>query len=106
MKNNISSYADLDREEIRIRKKLLKQEEEIRIQLKRLPEEVVIASVKKTFSGFFNGGFRDTGGRIIRSLISSFFEKKKEEGEEQEDGIRSMVGNLIRNFINKNTSKE
>lgn len=105
--SNISSYADLEREEIRVRKRIKKQEEELRVRLKQLPEEVITIGISRTITTVLSGKLFSTGGKILRSVVSYFM--KNEDGEEKgtgKGGIKRILANIVESFINKNDAKE
>lgn len=104
--NSITCFADLEREEIRVKKRLRKQEEEIRVRLKQLPEEVVTIAVSQLVSAIINGGIAKTGGKIFRSVISRIFRNDGSNSESGRGGFRGMITNLIQSFMDKNASKE
>lgn len=110
MKNNIiSSYADLEREEIRVKKRLRKQEEELRGRLKKLPEELIIVGISRTITTVMSGKMLSTGGKILRSVMSYFFDKEdteKSEGDSGKGGIKKILSSIIQGFIHKNDGKE
>jgi hypothetical protein len=72
---NIVSYDDLVREEIRVKKRLTKQEEQIKVQLQTLPEEIVTTGVTKIVSGILSGNLFKSAFSIIKTLKISYLTK-------------------------------
>lgn len=99
MKNNytITCYADLEREETRVRKRLKKQEETLKLKLKTLPEEIVTAGITKIVTGIINGNIFKTLGSIIKVVVSAFSAKK--EGEGSGSGFMDIVKAVIKNKV-------
>ncbi len=67
----INNFSDLEREELRIKRRVKKQEESIKIQLKTLPEEIVTAGASKLITGVLSGNFLKTAVTIMKSVGSS-----------------------------------
>lgn len=103
--NNITCYKDLQREERRVKMRLKEQEETLRQQFKKLPEEIVVTGVTKVITSFTSGNIVNAGGKIIRSLISHYIEKSEGEGVIQ-NGIKKFITNLMNKFGNKDDDKE
>ncbi len=83
---SINSYADLDREELRVKKRLKKQEELIKLQLKTLPEEVVTVGITKLINGILSGNLFQQAGTVV-SLVKGLFQKKTDKsGDEESEG--------------------
>jgi len=72
MKTNytISKFEDLEREEIRVKKRLKKQEEVLKLQLKTLPEEIVTAGITKIVVGILNGDLFKSAISIVKTVGS------------------------------------
>ncbi len=91
---NIQSYADLEREEIRVKKRLKKQEEELKLKLRTLPEELVTTGVTKAVTGILNGDlFRAVSG--IFKIIKNVFANKEASGESG-NSVTDIIKNVIR----------
>lgn len=101
MKTNytITCYADLEREEVRVRKRLKKQEEDLKLKLKTLPEEIVTAGVTKIVTGIINGNIFKSIGSVIKVVVSAFSGKKEEEksGTGFMDIIKAVIKNKVAN---------
>ena len=99
MKSNytINCYADLEREELRVRKRLKKQEEALKLKLKTLPEEIVTTGITKLVTGLINGNIFKSIGSILRVVVSAF-SSKKEEGESS-SGFMDIVKAVIKNKV-------
>lgn len=109
MKNyNITCYADLEREEKRVRSRIRKQEEEILIRVKRLPEEILIAGITKMVSNIMNGNIVNSGMSILKSVGSYFFNKDKERPNEENKnkGFKGFIFDILKGIFNKNFSAE
>lgn len=105
-KNNtprITCYADLEREEMRVKKRIQKHEEELKVRLKQLPEEVVTIGVAKVVSGIVSGNFLKTGMKILKKILSYFFGKK--DGENASGGgsvFRNTMAQVFETYANRN----
>ncbi|MES2132789.1 MAG: hypothetical protein V4506_10580 [Bacteroidota bacterium] len=97
---SINSYADLDREEIRVRKRLKKQEEAIKLQLKTLPEEIVMAGITKLIAGIVSGNLFRSASSII-GVVKSAFSKKEESGESSGGGIMDLIKSVLKDKFSK-----
>jgi hypothetical protein len=101
---NITSYKDLQREEKQVKIRLKEQEESLRLQFKKLPEEIVVTGVTKVITSFTGDHLINSGGRILRSVVSHFLKNNGGENVFQ-NGIKTFIINLVNKFINK-TDKE
>jgi hypothetical protein len=110
MKNyNITCYADLEREEIRVKNRIKRQEEEILSRVKRLPEEILIAGITKTITNIMNGNMVKSGMSVLRTIGSYFFNNKKEETGNEENkskGIKGIIIDVLKDIFNKQFSTE
>lgn len=109
MKNyNITCYADLEREEKRVKGRIRKQEEEILKRVKQLPEEILIAGITKTIQSVINGNFMKSGMSVLKSVGSYFFRSKSEEEEKEDNqkGFKGVVMDLLKGYFNKSNSSE
>ena len=99
MNNNytIVSYDDLDREEIRIKKRIKKQEELIKVKLQTLPEEIIKTGVTKIVLGIINGNLFKSAFSIIKTVGSVVSEIKGEKSES--GGLMNMIKNLIKDKL-------
>lgn len=97
---SINSYADLDREEIRVKKRLKKQEEAIKLQLKSLPEEIVMAGITKLIAGIVSGNLFRSAGSVIK-IVKSVFSKKEEASESSGSGIMDLVKSVLKDKFSK-----
>ena len=61
--NSITRFSDLDREELRVKRRLKKTEELMRIQLKTMPEEIITTGITKIITQI-------TSGNLFRSTVS------------------------------------
>ena len=100
MKNNttITCYADLEREELRVRKRLKKQEAELQQRIKRLPEEIVTIGVTKAITGVISGNFMKTATSIFRNVVSYFFGKRENSGG---GFFKKIFADVVQNFSEK-----
>jgi hypothetical protein len=99
MKSNytINCYADLEREEIRVRKRLKKQEEDLKLKLKTLPEEIVTTGITRLVTGLISGNIFKSIGSILKVVVSAFSGKKDEE--KSGSGFMDIVKALIKNKV-------
>ena len=98
MKNNviITSFADLDREEIRVRKRIKKQEEEIKLKLKTLPEEIITTGITKIVTNILNGELFRSAISIIKTVGSAISGNK--EGSEK-GGILNLIKTIVKDRL-------
>lgn len=98
MKNNvtITSFADLDREEIRAKKRIRKQEEEIKLKLKTLPEEIVTTGITKIVTNILNGELFKSATSIIKTVGNVISNKK--EGSQQ-GGILNIIKTIVKDQL-------
>ena len=94
---NMISYDDLDREEIRVKKRIKKQEELIKVQLQTLPEEIIKTGVTKIILGIINGYLIKSAFSIIKTVGSAVSEIKGEKS--QSGGLMNMIKNLIKDKL-------
>lgn len=104
-KNNysINSYADLTREELRVKKRLKKQEELIKLKLRTLPEEIVTTGITKVINGILSGNLFQYAGNVV-SIVKGLFQKKDEssdEGASQGGGIMDILKTVLKNKFSK-----
>ena len=97
MKTNymITSFADLDREEIRVKKRVKKQEEEIKLKFKTLPEEIITTGVTKIISGTLNGDLFKSTFSIIKT-VGKLLSGGKSDDSSSGNGIMSIIKNIVR----------
>lgn len=102
MKNNttITCFADLDREETRVKKRIKKQEEALKIKFKSLPEEIVTTGITKLVTGIINGD-------VVRSIISivktigAVFTSSKNDKEGTGNGILNIIKTIVNDAVIK-----
>jgi predicted ATP-grasp superfamily ATP-dependent carboligase len=99
MKNNyhITCYRDLEREERLVMDRIKIQEQEIKAQFKKLPQELLITAINKTISSFTGGNILASGGKILQSVISYFIKNSMDENSEP----GKMVENLVIKVLDK-----
>ena len=99
MKNNtiITRFADLDREEIRVRKRIRKQEEDIKQRIKTLPEDIVAAGITKIVNSILNGEFFKSAISIIKSVGSVFSDSKKDDS--RKGGILNLIKTIVKDKL-------
>ena len=105
MKSNytIQNYSDLEREEIRVKRRLKKQEELIKVKLKTLPEEVVTAGITRVITGILSGDLFRSAGSVI-SMVKSFFKSKQEESDNSTGsggGLMDILKTVIKDKFSK-----
>ena len=69
----ITNAEELEREERRVIKRLKKQEAELAVRIKQLPEEVITVGVVKLVSGIVEGGALKSVINIIKKIGKSIF---------------------------------
>lgn len=94
---NINGFADLEREEIRVRKRIKKQEEALKIKLQTLPEEIVTTGVTKIVIGILNGDIFKSVASIIKTVGTIF--SSKEEGSSSGKNIVDLIKNVIKSKL-------
>lgn len=91
-KYNINSYSDLENEERRIKKRLISQEEVLKIKLKTLPEELVASGITKLVTDILNGEALRSVISVVKVIGSSFLGKSNEgEGSNVWGIIKSVI---------------
>ena len=93
---NISCFADLEREEIRVKKRLKKQEEVLKLKLQTLPEEIVTTGITKIITGIISGDFFKSAVSIIKT-VGSVFSGHKENESDTNGGIMGIIKNILKN---------
>lgn len=96
--NNINVFTDLEREEIRVKRRLKKQEEVIKLKLKTLPEEIVTTGITKIVSGIINGDLFKSAVTIVKTVggvISSNKEGKSSIG----GGILNVIKKIVKDKL-------
>ncbi len=96
---NITCYADLEKEEIRVRKRIAKLAPEIQIKLKQLPEEIVAFGITRMIKHIVSRGVFQSMASIIKAVKSYFFDKEKENTSEK--GSKNVFVDIIENAIRK-----
>ncbi len=111
MKNkyNINSYSDLEREELRVRKRLKKSEAEIQTRFKQLPEAIITTGITKLVTGIINGSFFHSATSIFQSLKAYFFNKKTQNTSEDESSsgknLKTILADALQTIISKAFNK-
>lgn len=100
MKTNytINEFSDLEREEIRVKRRLKKQEDAIKLKLKTLPEELVTTGITKIVSGILNGSFFKSAVSIVKTVGSAFSENKS-DNTSVGGGILSIIKKIIKDKV-------
>ena len=94
---NLVSYDDLDREEVRVKKRIKKQEELIKVKLQTLPEEIITTGVTKIVTGIISGNMLKSAFSMIKTVRSVVSEIKGEKSNS--GGLMSMIKNLIKDKL-------
>jgi len=105
---SINSYADLNREELRVKKRLKKQEELLKLKLKTLPEEIVTTGITKVITGILSGNLFQQAGNVV-SLVKGIFGKKdtsasstnEKEDDSNGGGLMDILKTAILNKFSK-----
>jgi hypothetical protein len=78
---NISTIEDLEREEVRVMRRIRKQEVELVSRMKQLPEEIVTAGAVKIISSVVEGSalrsIMNTVKKIGKNIISTIMDNPK-----------------------------
>ena len=100
MKTNytITEFSDLEREEIRIKRRLKKQEEVLKFKLKTLPEEVVTTGVTKVVAGILNGNLFKSAVSIAKT-VGAVISENKNDNSSFGGGILSIIKKIIKDKI-------
>lgn len=100
MKTNytINEFSDLEREEIRVKRRLKKQEDAIKLKLKTLPEELVTTGITKIVSGILNGSFFKSAVSIVKTVGSVLSENKSDDSSVG-GGILSIIKKIIKDKV-------
>ena len=91
----ITSFADLDREEIRVKKRIRKQEEAIKLKFKTLHEEIITTGVTKIISGTLNGNLFKSTFSIIKT-VGKLLSGGKSDGQNSGNGMLGIIKNIVR----------
>ncbi len=67
-KFTITNLAELEREELRVRKRLKKNEIELQKRIKQLPEELIVTGLSRIISGIAKGTVLNSILKIARKL--------------------------------------
>lgn len=67
-KFTITNLAELEREELRVRKRLKKNEIELQKRIKQLPEELIVTGLSRIISGIAKGTVLNSLLKIARKL--------------------------------------
>ena len=94
--NNINGFADLEREEIRVKRRLKKQEEVIKIKLKTLPEEIVTTGITKIVTGILSGDIFKSAVSIFKTVGSVLTGSKDEDSG---GGILSIIKKIVKDKL-------
>jgi hypothetical protein len=95
---NINEFADLEREEIRVKMRLKKQEEVIKLKLKTLPEEIVTTGITKIVTGILNGDIFKTASSIFKT-VGSVVTGGKEESSSFGGGILNIIKKIVKDKL-------
>ncbi len=100
MKTNytINEFSDLEREEIRVKRRLRKQEEAIKLKLKTLPEEVVTTGITKIVTGVLNGSFFKSAVSIAKT-VGSVLSENKNDNSSLGGGVLNIIKKIIKDKV-------
>lgn len=65
---NITSLAELEMEERKVRRRIKKQEAELILRVKKLPEEIISTAIVKLISGILEGNTVKSAINFIKKL--------------------------------------
>jgi len=78
---NITSLSDLQHEERKVRLRIKKQEAELMIRVKKLPEEIITTAIVKLVSGILQGNALKSvvnfAKKVGKNVLSSVFKEKE-----------------------------
>lgn len=99
MKTNysINGFGDLEREEIRVRNRLKKQEETLKLKLKSLPEEIVTTGITKIVTSILNGDIFRSALSVVKtvgSVISGIKDENSSGG-----GILNIIKKIVKDKL-------
>lgn len=95
---NITGFTDLEHEEIRVKRRLKKQEEAIKIKLKTLPEEIVTTGITKIVTGILSGEIFKSAISIFKT-VGSVISGDKNEDSNSGGGIIGIIKKIIKNKL-------
>lgn len=95
---NINSFSDLQQQEIRVRRRLKKQEEVLKERLKSLPEEIVTAGITSLIAGLLSGNIFKSAFSIFKTIGSAISESKKEHPESS-GNFFEILKNIIKSKL-------
>lgn len=98
--NSITRFSDLDREELRVKRRLKKTEELMRIQLKTMPEEILTTGITKIISQITSGNLFRSTISIIKNVGSSLV-GNKDNDDGNNKGVMQIIKNVIKDIILK-----
>lgn len=82
-KLSITNLAELERAELRVRKRLKKNEVELQKRIKQLPEEIIVTGLSRIISGIAKGAVLNSLLKIARKLgkdvLDNFFKRDVSE---------------------------
>ncbi len=99
MKTNysINGFGDLEREEIRVRNRLKKQEETLKLKLKSLPEEIVTTGITKIVTSILNGDIFRSALSIVKT-VGSIITNVKDENS-RGGGILNIIKKIVKDKL-------
>jgi len=78
----ITSLSDLEKEERKVRQRIKRQEAELLLRVKKLPEELVSAAIERTISGILGGNTFKSALNFIKKIgknvLSNLFKEAAE----------------------------
>ncbi len=95
---NINGFADLEREEIRVKRRLKKQEEVIKLKLKTLPEEIVTTGITKIITGILNGDIFKSAVSIVKT-VGTVISGNKEGESSLGGGILNVIKKIVKDKL-------
>jgi hypothetical protein len=96
--SNITCFSDLEREEMRVKKRVKKQEDAIKIKLQTLPEEIISIGISKAISGILSGNIFKSAVSVIKTVGSALIDNKKDESNSS-GGMIDIIKNFIKSKL-------
>lgn len=94
----ITGFTDLEREEIRVKRRLKKQEEVIKLKLNTLPEEIITTGISKIVTGILSGDIFKSAVSIVKT-VGSVISGNKNEDSSSGGGILGIIKKIVKDKL-------
>lgn len=98
--NSITRFSDLDREELRVKRRLKKTEELLRIQLKTMPEEILTTGITKIITQITSGNLFRSTVSIIKNVGIALVGNKDDDSVNNKS-VLQILKNVIKDVVLK-----